>query len=213
MSIRTYVAFVLFCLCVGSNNLFSQIVLQGTVTDNGGEYLGSGAEPVVHALVTLTDQANPSRSFCTYTDEQGYYSIQIIESGIDDNIPANPVHFRLFQNYPNPFNPSTVICYELPQPADIKIEIYNILGHKIKTLLHGFQSKSGQIVWDATDHLGLGVPAGLYIYSLQSKDIRIYKKMLLIDGQKNSAPRINTEAVVAPFSNRNPSLRLAYCQS
>jgi uncharacterized protein (TIGR02145 family) len=168
--------------------LFSQIVLQGTVRDNGGEYLGSGAEPVVNALVTLTDQSDAGRYFNAYTNEQGQYNIQITQTGIDDDPSATPGHFRLLQNYPNPFNPSTVIGYELSQPCRVTIDIYNVLGRKIKTLLDGFQTSSGRVVWNATDANNQGVPAGLYICSMKAGDVRINRKMLLIDGQKGNAP-------------------------
>ena len=182
--------FMLFtcCFLLPSQTIFPQIVLQGTVRDNGGEYLGSGAEAVVKALVAVTDQADPGRTFSTSTDEQGQYTIQITQTGVDDGPSTTPGHFRLLQNYPNPFNPSTVICYELSQPCRVTIDIYNILGQKIKTLLDGFQGSSGQVVWYAKDANNQGVPAGLYIYSMKAGDVRINRKMLLIDGQQGNAP-------------------------
>ena len=124
MSIQKYITVVSFCILVLSHNLFSQIVLQGTVTDNGAEYLGSGADPVADALVTVTDQEDTNRTFSSYTDEQGHYSIAITQTSVDDDPSVFPGAFRLLQNYPNPFNPSTVIGYELSKPAHISIEIY-----------------------------------------------------------------------------------------
>lgn len=56
-------------------------ILQGVVSDNGAEYLGSGAEPVVNALVTITNQADAQSIFSGSTNEQGEYSIQISASG------------------------------------------------------------------------------------------------------------------------------------
>jgi len=180
---QKYFSLLTICFLLLVKNLFSQIVLQGTVTDNGGEYLGNGAEPVVNALVIVTDQFDAGRFFSAYTNEQGQYTIQITQTDVADDPSGTPGKFRLLQNYPNPFNPSTVIGYELSQPSYVSIEIYNVLGRKVKTLLNGFQSSSSQVVWDATDDHGQGVPAGLYIYSMQTGDIRINKKMLLIDGQ------------------------------
>jgi uncharacterized protein (TIGR02145 family) len=184
---QKYFMLVTCCFLLPAQTIFSQIVLQGTVTDNGGEYLGSGAEPIVKALVSVTDQADPGRTFSTSTDEQGQYTIQITQTGVDDP-SATPSHFRLLQNYPNPFNPSTVIGYELSQPCRVTIDIYNVLGRKVKTLLDGFQSSSGQVVWYAEDANSQGVPAGLYICSMKAGDVRINKKMLLIDGQQGNAP-------------------------
>jgi len=182
---KEHFTLVLFWFMLLTQNLFPQIVLQGTVIDNGEEYLGNGSEPVANALITLTDQADTNRFFSTYTDQQGQYTIQINQTDINDNHSENFYDFRLFQNYPNPFNPSTNIRYELTQPSNVSIKIYNVLGQKIKTLFEGFQSSGfGQIVWNATDEHNQGVPAGVYIYSMKAGNFRINKKMLLIDGQQ-----------------------------
>jgi uncharacterized protein (TIGR02145 family) len=180
--ILAVLSLITLCVILPAQTIFSQILLQGTVTDNGGAYLGSGAEPVVNALVTLTDQTDPGRIFSDTTDAYGHYSIQITQTGVDDDPSANPDKFRLYQNYPNPFNPSTVIGYELAKPARIRIDIYNVLGQKVKTLLDGFQSSTGQVIWNATDDRGQGVPAGVYIYTMQAVGEKINRKMLLLDG-------------------------------
>ncbi|NQT23830.1 T9SS type A sorting domain-containing protein [candidate division KSB1 bacterium] len=187
MFTRKYFSLLIICSILLSQILFSQIVFQGTITDNGAEYLGSSAEPVANALVTLTDQADAQRIFTGYTNDQGEYSIQISSTGVDDDDSNNPGRFNLLQNYPNPFNPSTVIGYVLNKPSNITIEIYNVLGQKIRTLFDGYQTAgSGRIIWDASNDLGKGVSAGVYIYSLRADGININKKMLLIDGQQGS---------------------------
>ena len=191
--------FFIICFILISQNIFSQIVVQGVVTDNGAEYLGNGSELVPNALVSFTRQST-GHIFSGYTNSQGVYSIHISSTGIDDNNNNEPGHFKLLQNYPNPFNPSTVIGYELTKPANITIEIYNVLGQKIKTLLEGYQTVlSGQVIWNASTDIRHGVTAGIYIYSLKAGNVRINKKMLLIDGQQGSvnlamSPLINTDA-------------------
>jgi uncharacterized protein (TIGR02145 family) len=176
--------------------LFSQIILQGKVTDNGSEYLGGGAERVENALVALIDQEDQGRIFSDYTDNNGIYTIEIMPSNVDDGSAIHPAGFRLLQNYPNPFNPSTVIGYQLPRPSHIRLEIYDILGRKIKTLLDGFESGGfGQIIWDATNDLNQGVSAGMYIYSMQVGSVRINKKMLLIDGNQGGSSFAISKAV------------------
>ncbi|MCK5148368.1 T9SS type A sorting domain-containing protein [bacterium] len=188
MFTQKHFSILTICFTFLAQNLFSQTVLQGVITDNGGEYLGNGAEPVINALVTITDQADAQRIFTGYTNDQGQYSIQISSTGVDDNTNNNPNNFNLQQNYPNPFNPSTVIGYELITSTNITIEIYNVLGQKIRTLFDGYQTAGpGQVIWDASNDLRQGVPAGVYIYSLKADGININKKMLLIDGQQGSA--------------------------
>jgi len=178
MSTRKCLLGILFCLLVFTCNLFSQIVLEGTVSTPG-----MNPEPVQNALVELIDQADTTRILSSTTDVKGHYSIQISETGIGDITTQKPGAFNLYQNYPNPFNPTTVITYELPHPADVRIEVFNVLGQKIKTLFDGFQTSSfGRVIWDGTNDSGQGVSAGVYIYSLSGEGIRINKKMLLIDG-------------------------------
>ena len=94
MSIRKLFTVVSFCLLLLSYNLFSQIVLEGTVTD-------TASEPVQNALVEVIDQADTNRTFGSHTDEQGQYVIQIFETGVDDSHSHNPGTFNLLQNYPN----------------------------------------------------------------------------------------------------------------
>lgn len=199
---RKHCSLLPICFFLLAQNLFSQIVLEGVVTDNGAEYLGNGAEPVAGALVTLTDQADAQRTFTAYTDDQGHYSIEITTTGVDDPDANNPGHFLLHQNYPNPFNPSTVIGYELHKASHITIEIYNVLGQKVRTLLDGYQTAGpGQVMWDAANDLGQGVPAGVYIYSLRADGVNVNKKMLLIDGQHGSAHTATSYAVKGNISN------------
>ena len=182
---------IVFYSSLLSQTLLSQIAFQGIVTDNGGEFLGNGSEPVENALVTLINQSDTTRSYNDYTDMKGQFEIIISNAGIDDS-SLNPNSFQLLQNYPNPFNPTTVIGYKLSHPCHVKIEVFNITGQKIKTLLNHSQNTSGSVIWDGTNDQGKLVSAGLYIYTMQSKGIQINRKMLLIDGGSTG---INTTAI------------------
>jgi len=173
-TVKCKAIFTIFAVFMASG-LYSQITLEGVVSDNGGD-------AVQNALVELTDLEDSGRQFSDYTDAGGRYVISI-GTGVEDVNPRSPGSFYLAQNYPNPFNPSTVISYELPWSAHIRIEILNILGQRVKVLCDGYQADPcGQVIWDATDDAGRGVPAGVYIYSLISEGIRIHRKMLLVDG-------------------------------
>ncbi|RKY86512.1 hypothetical protein DRQ11_08325, partial [candidate division KSB1 bacterium] len=86
------------------------------------------------------------------------------------------------QNYPNPFNPITRISYDLPKSSRITIEIYNILGQKVRTLVDNcFQPKgTHEISWNALDDRGQMAASGVYIYTIKANDFISSKKMLLL---------------------------------
>lgn len=78
-----------------------------------------------------------------------------------------PETFNISQNYPNPFNPVTTIKYQLPTASKTKLEIYNILGQKVKTLVDAQQPADYYTLrWDGTNNHGTQVGSGLYIYRL-----------------------------------------------
>jgi len=99
--------------------------------------------------------------------------------GIDD--PAIPLKLALAQNYPNPFNPQTSISCTIPQGGYVKLEVYNILGSKIRTLVNG-DMDAGQhtIIFDGADDSGNSVAAGVYFYRLKTDGGTLTRKMVLI---------------------------------
>ncbi|MCS5651827.1 MAG: T9SS type A sorting domain-containing protein, partial [Candidatus Marinimicrobia bacterium] len=89
--------------------------------------------------------------------------------------------FTLFHNYPNPFNPTTIISYDLPERAQVTLDIYDILGKQIKTLVNQSQDAGNKIaMWDGTDDLGSQVSAGVYLYQIQAGEFSQTRKMLLL---------------------------------
>jgi len=92
-----------------------------------------------------------------------------------------PVQYSLHQNFPNPFNPSTQIKYDLPEDEFVNITIYDIMCRRIRSLLNSKQSAGyHSISWDATNDIGEGVSAGMYIYMIHAGDFRSTKKMVLL---------------------------------
>ena len=92
-----------------------------------------------------------------------------------------PYKFTLSQNYPNPFNPITTFSYELPNVAQVRIIIYDVLGRKIKSLINTEQSAGfHSLRWDATNDIGESVAAGMYLYTIQAGEFRDTKKMILL---------------------------------
>ena len=97
-------------------------------------------------------------------------------SGIEDPFAGIPKKFVLFQNYPNPFNPVTHIRFGLPKISDVKIELYNILGQWVVTLLEERKPAGYHVInFDASQFA-----TGVYIYRIEADKFVKSKKMLLI---------------------------------
>ena len=102
-------------------------------------------------------------------------------TGIGDEDGATPKQFSLAQNFPNPFNPATTIRYRLPRAAKVVLEIYNLLGKRVATLVNGDQSAGEKsVIWDGKNAAGAAVGSGLYFYRLQADDNILTRKMLLL---------------------------------
>ena len=102
-------------------------------------------------------------------------------TGIDDGQVAVPTDFALQQNYPNPFNPTTEIEYSIAAAGNYSINIYNILGQKLKTLINAnLPVGSYKVQWDGTDENHQFVGSGIYFYSLKGKNLNLTRKMILL---------------------------------
>jgi hypothetical protein len=102
-------------------------------------------------------------------------------TSLQSNNNANLIEFALLQNYPNPFNPTTAINYSLAKAEYEKLSVYNILGHKIKTLIEKNQSSgSYQVNWDGTDFNGRMVAGGIYFYVLNAGSFTQTRRMLFL---------------------------------
>ncbi|MCK4655313.1 MAG: T9SS type A sorting domain-containing protein, partial [Candidatus Cloacimonetes bacterium] len=83
--------------------------------------------------------------------------------------------------YPNPFNPEIIIEFNLPQPLKVKLDIYNIRGQKVKTLIDQKMEKGvWNKIWDGKDNAGKNVSSGIYFYKLDAVKYSRIQKILLI---------------------------------
>ncbi len=99
-------------------------------------------------------------------------------AGQDGNIPTS---FALHQNFPNPFNPETRIQFDLPKPAMVKLEIFNILGKKIRTLINErHPAGSYSVTWDGRNDIGKQAASGVYIFTIDTVEFKQNRKMLLL---------------------------------
>jgi PKD repeat protein len=87
-----------------------------------------------------------------------------------------PDRFVLHQNYPNPFNPSTTIQFELPVRSYVSLNVYDVLGRLVATLVSNHQSAgSHRVTWNAA-----GYASGVYVYRLQTDGVVQSRRLLIV---------------------------------
>ncbi len=124
----------------------------------------------VNQLQPEYDQYSPDNLF-----EKEFTKVENTKSSV------LPKTINLGQNYPNPFNPETAIRFELPRRSFLTIQVYNMLGQKIRTLIVEQRPAGIHIIkWDGKDDLGKNVSSGVYLYSLETENFRQVKKMVLL---------------------------------
>jgi len=92
-----------------------------------------------------------------------------------------PTNYVLEQNYPNPFNPTTTIRYAIPEASNVRIDVFDLLGRHVQTLVNEQQvAGTFEVTWDALAGGAASVSSGVYVYRLQTEKTVLSKKMLLL---------------------------------
>lgn len=121
------------------------------------------------------------------SNDTGADTLLVYLTGVGEGITSTehfaslPGSFALARNYPNPFNPGTNIHFEVPQNSRVKLEIFNILGQRVLTLVNK-QVPAGRydVVWNGRNAQGKAMGSGIYIYRMTAKDFRQTRRMLLM---------------------------------
>ncbi|MFN3345045.1 MAG: T9SS type A sorting domain-containing protein, partial [Chloroherpetonaceae bacterium] len=104
------------------------------------------------------------------------YSPSTVPTASTGTVLDKPTTFKLSQNYPNPFNPTTTITYQLASSSDVKLEVFDVLGRKVATLVNARQNAGEHSVnFNATN-----LASGVYFYRLQAGSFVETKKMMLV---------------------------------
>jgi hypothetical protein len=120
------------------------------------------------------DEAEAGNGPRTITFDAGY------ALGVGDELGVPDV-FALHQNYPNPFNPVTTIRFDIPQESHVRMDVYNVLGQRVRTLMNGtMQPGFHAVSWDGTNDMGKPLASGMYIYRIQSSKFTSVKKLVLM---------------------------------
>lgn len=158
----------------------NQFIVERKVT--GGEWTEAGT---VKAAGTST--TTKTYSFSEKNLTAGKYSYRLRQVDFDgstqtfDAVEVEvgiPTAFDLSQNYPNPFNPTTRINFAIPAPSNVTLEVFDISGQKIATLVSGFMNAGYHFV--DMDAVKYGMSSGTYIYKIQADKFSSVKKMILV---------------------------------
>ncbi|HEX9657082.1 MAG TPA: T9SS type A sorting domain-containing protein [Bacteroidota bacterium] len=135
--------------------------------------------------VSVRPRAYPLWTGVAYYDDFAVYGIDFVTS-VDEDGPKPisstiPSEYKLEQNYPNPFNPSTTINYDITTSSPVRLEVYNIMGQKVRTLVNDVQAPGRWTVeWNGRNELGATVASGMYFYRLETPNVVLTRKMLLM---------------------------------
>jgi len=111
----------------------------------------------------------------TFTLQSGNHKVGFAKA---NKLPTN---VALFQNNPNPFNASTDISFDVPSKANVQLEVFNMLGQKVRTLLDGtVEAGHYSVNWNGADNNGKTVVSGVYFYKMTTNDLTTTKKMMLL---------------------------------
>ena len=178
----------LYCLD-STGALFSKFTSDGSIISpillSGNKIFFGGTSGIVYKMILHTDNTSRDQYHAMWGTFQGNNQRTGNQSDINLHVVSDnfviPREFALYQNYPNPFNPTTSISYDLPKNEFVSINVFDLMGRELKTLVNkeqvaGFRS----VKWDATNNLSQPVSAGMYIYTIQAGNFRQTRKMVLL---------------------------------
>jgi len=162
----------------------------GIVDDSGVECLIDDDMATMAAdnyMSTLEEGTTLSQVTGIFNFSFGTYKIQVRDLadlgqlGVDENFEALPRQFALYDNYPNPFNPETRIRFEIGNQANVQLIIYDMLGHKVRTLVNDNYDPGMYVInWDGMNDNHQPVSSGPYLYRIKAGEFIDHKKMILI---------------------------------
>ena len=153
------------------------------VTEGTGGEICWDPDDLPSGQFVLNDEINMKDESCAQFEANDtliiVYTVWVAVDQHPD-LPA-PQEYTLVQNYPNPFNPETTIEYRLPKSDEVRLEVFNVLGQHIRTLVNTRQDAGTYtMTWDGMDNEGLPVASGVYYYRFQAGEFADTKSMLLL---------------------------------
>jgi hypothetical protein len=119
-------------------------------------------------------QAGPGKIVLTAVD----FTVNPTSNEVVSSTPAKQM---LSQNFPNPFNPTTTIEYNVPVNGNVSLNVYNVKGQLVRTLVNENQTIGKHtIVWDGQDNNGATATSGIYFYKMTSSNTTETRKMIMV---------------------------------
>ena len=171
----------------GGETLFHHIVADGQISVATGLYNGtavSGGGDIVRfvfrVLYEFEDNARFEIADGLVFDPSQLQNPAVVAGVLE--LQSTPREFALRQNFPNPFNPDTTIKYDLAESADVTLQIYNVLGQVVRTLVGSEAQNAGryQIRWNGMDDRGVSVSSGVYFYQISAGKFQDVRKLMLL---------------------------------
>ncbi|MGD0036761.1 MAG: FlgD immunoglobulin-like domain containing protein, partial [Bacteroidota bacterium] len=160
---------------VATDNLFAALVVDDSTLTTNSRVVGPLLNGTTYYWRVNAKNAGGTSSYSTV------FNFKVSTTDVE-TLGELPKEFSLSQNYPNPFNPTTSIKFGLPVQAPVTMEIYNILGVKVRTLLRGEVISAGthQMEWNGKDDAGVSVTSGVYLYRIDAGTFQVTKKMMML---------------------------------
>jgi len=153
------------------------------ITNYEGAFTLANVPSGMKYTVTATKTGYHSASVNIITGNADFVIAEpiVIDTKLSDSDVTKPNVTALKANYPNPFNPSTTIAFDIAKNGHVAIDVYNILGQRVKKLADRvFEAGTHQVEWNGTDDNGKSVGSGVYFYRMTTKEYSGMHKMLLM---------------------------------
>ena len=145
---------------------------KGIFGDGGGKI--NNTNQIV--ISTIGQPVIGNSSDISFRAHFGFWHTMGFIVGMKELLDILPKRFELSQNYPNPFNSGMHIDYAIPKSTHVRLEVYNVLGQRVTTLVNEKKQPGFYTVYFDAGELA----SGLYIYCIQGKEINVVKKMVLM---------------------------------
>jgi hypothetical protein len=153
-------------------------IIGSTITDLDGYYAFEEFEPGTYdvSVASIYGDGNLGHPLDVAFNDIPDADVQIAAISVGDDVAPMPTVSSLAQNYPNPFNARTVISFNLATAGGVELDVYNMIGQKVVTLVNGnYNPGTYDVVWD-----GSNASSGIYYYRLVTTDKTETKKMTLL---------------------------------